>query len=184
MLKIMLVIGCIAQVLVAEAKVTSNSKYRHAKIDSIILHAIGGPYCKKGKVVYSGAPGDAYRWLGFFESHKVLGVHYIVDRKGLVLSSISDERIANHALGWNDRSIGIELVNNGDGSEDIARLQLLALQGLIERLMEKYPSISKRRIFRHSDVDSRIFKCAGYKVKLKQDPGKGFDYSQFLESLD
>jgi len=179
----MVLICCALQVLSVEARTTENSKKRLALVDAVVLHSIGGPFCKRGRVVYSGAPGDAQRWLQFFEGHKVLGIHYVVDRQGLVLQGIAENRVANHALGWNNRSIGIELVNKGDGKERLTPLQWRAAQALVRRLIAKYPGISKKRVFRHSDIDTRTFNCGGISVKQKQDPGNAFDYSKFVDSL-
>lgn len=183
-LRVMVLIFCVLQVSLVESRTTANSKKRHALVDTIVLHSIGGPFCKSGQVVYSGAPGDGYRWLQFFERHKVLGIHYIVDRQGLVLSGVAESRIANHARGWNGRSIGIELVNNGDGVEKLTTSQWLATQALVKQLVAKYPGIGKERVFRHSDIDTRTFVCAGVSVKQKQDPGSAFDYSKFIDSLN
>ena len=183
-LQLIAVCCCVMQVAtVSEAKSNANSKIRPVAVDSIVLHAVGGPYCKHGRVVYSGAPGDANRWRIFFEQHKLLGIHYIVDRRGRVLSSISVDRVANHALGWNERSIGIELVNDGDGREQITNLQWSAALELVKQLIVRYPNITASRVFRHSDIDRRTFGCAGARVKQKQDPGWGFNYAKFIELL-
>ena len=183
MLKVVLLLCYILSVQTVEAKTNANSKVRNSLIDAIVLHSIGGPYCENGEVRYSGAPGDANRWRIFFERHKVLGIHYIVDRKGLVVSSIAENAVANHALGWNERSVGIELVNDGDGNDRVTRRQWLALHRLVGRLIKRYTAITVDRVFRHSDIDKRTFKCAGKEIKQKQDPGLSFDYERFVESL-
>jgi len=183
-LRVIVLICCALQVSSVESRTTANSKKRQVAVDAVVLHSIGGPFCKRGRVAYSGAPGDARRWLQFFENHKVLGIHYVVDRQGLVLQGVAESRVANHALGWNERSIGIELVHNGDGREKLTSLQWQATQALVNRLVTKYPRINKKRVFRHSDIDSRTFDCGGVSVKQKQDPGNTFDYSRFIDSLD
>jgi len=184
MLRVMVLIYCALQVSLVESRTTANSKKRQVVVDAVVLHSISGPYCKRGRVAYSGAPGDAHRWLRFFASHKVLGIHYIVDRQGLVLKGVAENRVANHALGWNGRSIGIELVHNGDGREKFTPLQWQATKALVNRLIAKYPSVNKKRVFRHSDVDTRTFNCGGVRIKKKQDPGNTFDYSLFIDSLN
>src|SRR5262245_51647515 len=86
-----------------------NSGVSRAEIHTIIVHTVSGPSCAGGEVVYSGAPGDAARWKNFFDKHPFLGIHYIVDRAGTVVSSTPENRMANHALGNNEDTIGIEL---------------------------------------------------------------------------
>jgi len=184
MLKLIVWLCCAVQVAAVDARTTTNSKIRHSMVDAVVLHSIGGPYCKRDKVEYSRAPGDALRWRSFFERHKVLGIHYVVDRQGRVLSSVAENRIANHALGWNERSIGIELVNDGDGQDLFPQAQWLAVQKLVNGIIARHPKINANRVFRHSDIDHRIFVCGRAKIKQKQDPGKGFDYPKFVSSLD
>lgn len=165
------------------AKGNHNSKQRDVAIDSIVLHAIAGPYCEGSKVKYSSAKDDLQFWKSFFERHKVVGIHYIIDRNGEVISSIDDDKIANHAIGWNRRSIGIELINKGDGIDPFPELQMLSLQLLINQLMIKHPSIKKSNIYRHSDIDKRYFKCGGKSIKRKQDPGVLFDFQRVLDGV-
>ncbi len=165
------------------AKNNHNSKPRAANIDAIILHAIAGPYCVGGSVKYSDARDDLLFWKKFFEKHKVIGIHYIIGRNGDVVKSIDEGKVANHAIGWNHRSIGIELLNQGDGIEGYPKSQMLSLQLLITQLKDKYPLIKIKNILRHSDIDHRSFKCGIDTVKQKQDPGLLFDYPGFLHQI-
>jgi N-acetyl-anhydromuramyl-L-alanine amidase AmpD len=167
----------------AVAKSAKSSKNRNQAVDAIVLHAIGGPYCANGLVSNSPAKGDARQWFAFFNSHPVLSIHYIIDREGVVLSHVPEHKIANHTLGWNGRSIGIELLNNGDHIDDYPKLQIQSLKKLVESVLARHPSLSKTRVFRHSDLDKTILKCAGVEYKRKQDPGLRFDYQGFIQSL-
>lgn len=166
-----------------QAKTDAQSKLRSAKIDSIIIHAVGGPYCKQGKLVYSYAQGNAGFWKRFFEAQPVVGIHYIVDREGVVVSSISESKVANHALGWNARSIGVELVNAGDGLDKYSSSQILSLVLLVKDIRSRNSLIIDANVVRHSDLDKRVFSCAGVKVKRKQDPGVLFDFKVFKQAI-
>lgn len=141
-----------------------------SKVDTIIIHAIGGPMCKGDKVVFTNADGDAYRWKYYFESHEILSIHHIVDRAGTVVSSIPEDQVAHHAIGHNSTSIGIELVNSGSGQEPYPEAQISALINLVKAIQQRW-SIESGSIKRHSDVDTRTFTCGGMEVKAKQDPG-------------
>jgi len=168
---------------IAHAISNENAKLRAQSVNTIVLHAISGPICRNDRVVFSGAKGDANRWKEYFEKSAVVGIHYIVDRDGRVASSIDEDRIANHAKGRNSRSLGIELVNNGDGVEDYSSAQIEALINLVRGIMSRHKDISRENIVRHSDVDKRTFRCNGKDVDLKQDPGSKFPFQEFLDKL-
>jgi hypothetical protein len=118
---------------------------RRDRVDTIIVHAISGPSCSGGEVVFSGAPGDAERWKTFFDRHPFLGIHYVVDREGMVLASTPENRIANHALDNNDTSIGIELVHEGDGQEPYGARQIDALIALLRSIRTRHAVPLRRR---------------------------------------
>jgi N-acetyl-anhydromuramyl-L-alanine amidase AmpD len=180
---VLLITGSLVAVL-CSAKETSNSRYRSMPIDAIVLHAIAGPSCDGGVIKYSNAKNDLFFWGRFFERHPVIGIHYLVGRDGRVLKSIDEDRVANHAIGWNERSIGIELINKGDGKENYPHAQMLSLEVLLRKLRFKYPLIKIQNIVRHSDVDKRVFKCGLHWIKQKQDPGSKFEFKKFLKKIE
>ena len=151
-------------------------------VDSIILHAIGGPSCDGGKLAFSGAPGDAQRWKNFFDRHPFLGIHYVVDRDGLVLASTPEDRVANHALDNNATSIGIELVHEGDGIEPFGKRQIDALIGLLKSIRSRH-AVPIENIKGHSDVDVRTFACGGRLYRTKMDPGANFPWARVRAAL-
>lgn len=152
-------------------------------VDSIIVHAISGPSCAHGRLAFSGAPGDAARWKAFFDRHPFLGIHYVVDRNGVVLASTPENRIANHARNNNESSIGIELVHDGDGDEPFGPKQIEALIGLIKDIRKRH-DIPLANIKGHSDVDTRTFQCGGKSYKTKMDPGANFPWPEVRGSLE
>jgi N-acetylmuramoyl-L-alanine amidase len=160
--------------------VTSGPK--RARIDSIIVHAISGPDCRQGQLVFSGAPGDAQRWKKFFDGHPFLGIHYVVDREGVALASTPEDRVANHALANNETTIGIELVHDGDGKEPFSETQIAALISLIKSIRSRH-AIPLENIKGHSDVDVRTFNCGGRSYKKKMDPGENFPWAQVRAAL-
>jgi hypothetical protein len=151
-------------------------------IDTIIVHTIGGPSCEGGKLVFSGAPGNAQRWKTFFDRHPFLGIHYVVDRDGVALASTPEDRVANHALDNNATSIGIELVHAGDGLEPFGARQIDALIGLIGSIRSRY-AIPIASIKGHSDVDVRTFPCGGALYRTKMDPGPNFPWTLLRGAL-
>lgn len=184
--------GCLFAAIAATAMVISptalavgndEAKMRTASVNMIVLHAISGPECKNGKVIFSGASGDAQKWKTFFESEKDKSIHYIVDKQGAVAKSIDEDRVAWHALAHNGRSIGIELVNEGDGKDDYPKAQIDALRALVKGIRSRHPDISNKNIVRHSEIDHSTFECAGISEKRKRDPGPRFPYDEFILSL-
>ena len=143
-----------------EAVYAKTSGSPQSRVDTIIIHAVSGPSCTAGRVVHSGARGDAGRWKRFFDTHPFLGIHYVVDRVGTVLASTPENRIANHARGHNAGTIGIELVNEGDGVEPFGEKQLDALIGLIKSIRSRH-QIVLSNIKGHAEVDTRTFLCGG-----------------------
>jgi N-acetylmuramoyl-L-alanine amidase len=152
------------------------------EIRAIIVHAISGPSCVEGHVVYSGAPGDAARWKAFFDRDPVLGIHYVIDRVGNIVSSTPENRMANHALGNNVGTIGIELVHNGDGKEPFGDAQIDALVTLIKSIRTRY-DIAIENIKSHAEVDNRTFQCSGHTQKARVDPGDNFPWAKLRTAL-
>lgn len=130
----------------------------------------------------SGAPGDAERWKAFFDTHPFLGIHYVVDREGVVLASTPEDRVANHALDNNDTSVGIELVHNGDGEEPFEAKQIEALIALLKSIRSRY-RIPLENIVGHADIDERAFRCGGKVYKTKMDPGANFPWARVRAAL-
>lgn len=155
---------------------------RRTVVDTIIVHAISGPDCKRGQLVFSGAPGDAQRWKKFFDGHPFLGIHYVVDRDGVTLASTPEDRVANHALANNDRTIGIELVHDGDSREPFGAKQIQALIALIKDIRSRH-KVPLENIKGHSDVDARTFECGGRSYKKKMDPGDNFPWGEVRAAL-
>ena len=167
--------------LVGPAGATTSGPRRDT-IDGIVVHAISGPHCSGGQLAFSGAPGDAERWKRFFDGHPFLGIHYVVDRDGAVLASTPESRVANHALDYNDTSIGIELVHDGDGQEPFGARQIEALIQLLKSIAARH-HVPIESIKGHSDVDVRTFACGGQRYKTKMDPGANFPWGRVRAEL-
>jgi N-acetylmuramoyl-L-alanine amidase len=166
---------------IAAAGASTNGPLR-TEVHTIIVHAVSGPSCSFGRVVYSGAPGDAQRWKRFFDNHPFLGIHYVVDREGTVLPSTPENRQANHALGNNEGTIGIELVHAGDGVEPFGDKQVDALIALIKSIRTRY-RIPIESIKSHGEVDTRTFACGGRDMKSRVDPGGNFPWAKLRAAL-
>jgi N-acetylmuramoyl-L-alanine amidase len=118
--------------------------------------------------------------------------HYYIDRDGSVLLFVHPGRIAHHCRGYNDRSIGIELVNSGrypdwldsrrqEMREPYPQAQLDALSGLLASLRRSLTGL--RFIAGHEDLDTTMETASDdrtLQVPRKRDPGPLFPWEAVL----
>ena len=169
----------IAAVLPAEA--AKSGPKRKVPVDMFVIHSTGGPTCDEhGKAIWVGA-GERRENLRAIEAHPRLGIHFMVDRDGTVVSSVPEDRVAHHVFHYSERSIGIELVNDGDGVDPFPPGQLAALTDLLRRLTRKY-DIAESGVKRHSDVDRGYMECAPTR-RRKVDPGAAFPFGEVLRRV-
>ncbi len=69
------------------------------------------------------------------EAHPRLGVHWMIDRDGTVRASVPEQQVADHVFTYSGRSIGIELVNDGDGQDPFPPAQIDALVALLRGIV-------------------------------------------------
>lgn len=118
--------------------------------------------------------------------------HYYLDRDGSVEQWVPDERIAHHVRGYNERSIGIELVNLGrypdwlrsdaQMSEAYPPVQVTALLRLVTALRSRLPGLTG--IAGHEDLDLECVPAsddASLKVARKRDPGPLFPWAEVMD---
>ena len=134
---------------------------------AIVVHATGG-----------GEPGSGFGTLG--ELHRFFArpsarasSHYAIDRAGRILRMVDDDDAAFHVAtaGWNDISIGIELLNDNSGAEAYPSAQLAALTQLVRTLGARY-DIPVEAVVRHSTIQPED----------RRDP-VGFPWRSWLLSL-
>jgi len=121
--------------------------------------------------------------------------HYYVDRDGSILRFVPDERVAHHTFGWNQRSIGIELVNLGrypawSDSRHQAftapypKAQIASLVALLVHLAGRCASL--RSIAGHEDLDRRLEPASddpSILLPRRRDPGPLFPWQEVLASV-
>ena len=158
-----------------------KSGAKRVVVNEIIIHATGGPSCQHGKVVYSD-PGTLKRMARFFRRSRRVSIHYIIGRDGEIAKGVSERQVAIHTRGHNRTSIGIELINEGDGLVPFPEKQTAALIKLVRDIRRRH-KIPLARILRHSDADHSTFRCGGRIVRRKQDPGASFPWNAFQAAL-
>jgi N-acetylmuramoyl-L-alanine amidase len=121
--------------------------------------------------------------------------HYYIDRDGSLHRYVPIDRVAHHTRGYNERSIGIELVNTGrypdwlDSrrqamDEPYSSAQVDALIALLLDLRSTVPAL--QRIAGHEDLDTTNVPAsddASVLVRRKRDPGPMFPWTRVLEAV-
>lgn len=121
--------------------------------------------------------------------------HFYIDRDGSVHQFVAIDRVAHHVRGYNDRSIGIELVNRGRYpdwlaahhqamSEPYTPAQIEALVALLRQLQRELPSL--HLIAGHEDLDTTTVPATDdpdVRVQRKLDPGPQFPWPQVLQAI-
>lgn len=121
--------------------------------------------------------------------------HFYIDRDGQVQQYVDVQRIAHHVRGYNERSVGIELVNRGrwphwlhaDAQtmrEPYPQAQIDALVALLHALQSMLPSL--RLIAGHEDLDTTTVPAddnPAVQVQRKLDPGPLFPWAQVMQAI-
>ena len=118
--------------------------------------------------------------------------HYYIDRDGRVHQFVPVTRVAHHTRGYNEHSVGIELVNRGrypdwlDSRQQIMTepytpAQIESLRALLARLRTDLPNLAE--IAGHEDLDTSEVDAsddASRKVYRKRDPGVMFPWDEVM----
>ena len=165
-----------------DAQARRTGAVRALPIDMVVIHSTGGPTCDDvtGKAIWvkAGALEDNLRHI---EAHPVLGIHYMIDRDGTLRASVPEGQVAHHVYRFSERSIAIELINDGDGIDPFPEAQLVALVDLL-RDMTQRRGIRRDGIKRHSDLDHGLLPC-DRKQRRKVDPGASYPYESILDRV-
>lgn len=120
--------------------------------------------------------------------------HFYIDRDGRIEQWVSLNRVAHHVVGYNQRSVGIELVNKGRyphwlasshqvWPEETSPAQLAALIELLAALRSALPNLT--RIAGHDALDQRWVPASDdpdQQVRRKLDPGPDFPWQAVIEA--
>ena len=177
-----LMLGVGLLLITADAFALRSGPRRTRAVEMVVIHSTGGPTCdpQTGQLVWIGA-GTLAEDLRNIEAHPQLGVHYMIDRDGTVRSSVPEDRVAHHVFHFSEQSIGIELVNDGDGRDPFPEPQLEALVKLLRGIVQRR-GIPRTGIRRHSDLDHGHLACAPTQLR-KVDPGAAFPLAKVINSV-
>ncbi len=105
----------------------------------------------------------------------------MIDRDGTVRASVPEEQMVHHVFHYSQRSIAIELINNGDGIDPFPEAQLASLVKLLRDIKQRR-DITRDGIKRHSDLDHARLSC-DKTHRRKVDPGAAFPYATILDRV-
>ena len=122
--------------------------------------------------------------------------HFYIDRDGRIEQWVPLERVAHHVRGFNERSIGIELINQGrypawfnstaqNMNEPYPAIQLDALKALLQPLVRQTPRL--RWIAGHQQLDTDTLPSSDrpdVHVQRKLDPGPLFPWNALLDAIE
>ena len=172
----------------AEVKIINNLfsyndrfKMRDCKqINMIVLHSTETPTLELAREY---GEQEIYE-----ESRTGNAAHYYIDLDGNIYRYVEDNRIAFHVVGYNEQSIGIEIVNKGRyphwfynnsqfPAEEFKKEHITALLNLLKNLKARFPGIS--RLERHSVLDQRTIPAednSDVLIRRRIDPGPQFPW--------
>lgn len=149
----------------------NHDSRRGTDVDSIVLHHT--------------ASNDGKKDLNTLTNPRSgVSCHYLVDRDGTIYQLVADGRRAWHAgrsalhgvpTDMNARSIGIEIVNRGDGKTPFTEAQYRALEQLVPWLAKTH-DVPMRNLVGHKDV--------AIPPGRKSDPAENFDFNRIRRATD
>lgn len=167
-------------VAAVDDRVPVSGKMREGPVRKIVLHATGGPDCDASR---SFRGGTLEGIVGhFLRNRSRISIHYVIGRDGRVVAMVPESQVAWHVRGHNQDSIGIELVNDGDGVDQYTDPQIDSLIELLRGLLERH-GLGVDAIKTHDELDDSTITCNGVVIKRKQDPGRAFPRAWVLAKV-
>ncbi|AGC47087.1 N-acetylmuramoyl-L-alanine amidase [Myxococcus stipitatus DSM 14675] len=164
-----------------------NDRPAGADIDTIVLHHTADGSDRNSLTTLTGdTDGQGVfkkgeQWLKDKKNGKVSS-HYMIGKDGTIFQLVGDEKRAWHAGGGqlrdekgkdvNDRSIGIEIVNEGDGKDGYTEAQYKALEKLVPYLAKRY-DVPSGNVVGHKETNPQ-----------KKDPSENFDFGRIVRATE
>ncbi|MBX7208678.1 MAG: N-acetylmuramoyl-L-alanine amidase [Verrucomicrobiaceae bacterium] len=116
----------------------NRSSRNGAVIDQIVVHCTEASLASTIATFQDGRPKS--------QGGRQVSAHYVINRNGDIYQMVSDSERANHCVGANQKSIGIEHV--GLKTDSMSAAQTIATVALMNWLKEQY-DVPRSRIFGH-----------------------------------
>ncbi|MBU8897972.1 N-acetylmuramoyl-L-alanine amidase [Corallococcus sp. M34] len=161
-----------------------NDRPAGQDIDSIVLHHTADGSDTSSLETLTGKSstpwGKAKVWYKEQRGGPV-SAHYVIGKDGTIYQLVGDQKRAWHAGEGslpgkpgdvNNRSIGIEIVNEGDGKDAYTEAQYKALEKLVPYLAKRY-DVPVDNVVGHKDITSK-----------KHDPSPNFDFDRITRATE
>ena len=182
----------LAQAQVVDRAEPVQGAARSAPIAAVVLHSTGGFACDPALRYKAGTLGGHVSW--FKKRTDGISIHYVVGPDGTVVSMVPEDQSAAHCRGHNADSIGIEMVNAGDGRAPYPEAQQQAVVGLLADILRRN-GLGISAVRTHAELDNRTVRCetgedgawtaipdpAG--VPRRTDPGAAFPLESIRQSV-
>lgn len=163
---------------------------RSGTISLVVIHATGGPDCNPAIAFRGGTFEGIVRYLSGAGNDRGTSIHYVVGRRGEVARLVPDDRLAVHLTlnphsAISERSIGIELVNNGDGNDPFPQEQILALVDLLVEILCTH-GLDSNALQGHGQLMPGQLVCDGVNTGRPRriDPGPAFPWETVRTLVD
>jgi N-acetylmuramoyl-L-alanine amidase len=170
-----------------------SSEPRTSKVENVIIHCTGGLHeeCDLSKSYKSGTLAGIINWFRIAEglheqdpkTNKKISIHYIVGRDGTVVRMVPEDRVAYHNWMNNEKYVGIELINNGDGNDPYPLDQVNAVAELVAEILRCH-DLDSNDVLGHGDVDPRFNKNCTPPQPRRTDPGANFPWEVVRTRID
>lgn len=175
-----LLLSCVTKADAAMHDVPVQGPQREQTVRQVVIHATGGPHCDPSRRFRGGTLDGIV--AHFLRHQGRISIHYLIGRDGEVVRMVPESMVAYHARGQNADSIGIELINDGDGQDPFAAAQIAALTSLLRKILDRY-GLTESNIRTHAELDDSSLTCNGKRIKRKQDPGPAFPWAALQRQL-
>ncbi|MGH9399855.1 MAG: N-acetylmuramoyl-L-alanine amidase [Thermoanaerobaculia bacterium] len=185
--------NCKADCEVDRTEAGGSSDPRSGKVEKVIVHCTGGLHdsCDVSKSYKGGTVAGIVREFRNAETlnrqdpaHNIKkSIHYIVGEDGTVVRMVPEDRVAYHNYRYNKKYIGIELINDGNGTDPYPLEQVNAIAELLAEILRCH-GLDSDDVLGHGDVDTRLNNNCTPPQPRRTDPGSNFPWEVVRTRID
>lgn len=170
-----------------------SSDARTGKVEKVIIHCTGGLHdlCDISRSYKGGTVDGIVREFRNAETlheqdpvaNKKKSIHYIIGRDGTVVRMVPEDRVAYHNYRNNQKYVGIELINHGNGNDPYPLEQVNAVAELVAEILRCH-DLTSNDVLGHGDVDQRMNNNCNPPQPRRTDPGANFPWEVVRTRID
>lgn len=159
---------------------------RTGKVEKVILHCTGGLHDKCDlSMSYKGGTvnGIVNEFRRAADANEKKSIHYIIGRDGQVVRMVPEDRVAYHNYRNNQKYVGIEMINHGDGNDPYPLEQVNAAAELVAEILRCH-GLTSNDVLGHGDVDQRMNNNCTPPRPRRTDPAENFPWEFLRTRID